>query len=126
MAKPPSAFEKEHAARVAAVFAKHDTDRSGELARAELQGALTELGAAPGSAAQLDALLRRVDVDASGALSLAEFGSLFSFARLRTAFNQFDADGSGEIGEKRERDRHARPCPAASHVHALTPRHRCA
>ena len=44
-------------------------------------------------------LLRKVDADGSGDLSLEEFSRLFGAARLRTVFEQIDADGSGSISQ---------------------------
>jgi solute carrier family 25 phosphate transporter 23/24/25/41 len=52
-----------------------------------------------GVQAGVQELLRKVDADESGSLSLAEFERLFSAARLRTVFEQIDADGSGSISQ---------------------------
>eukprot|EP00747_Dinoflagellata_sp_TGD_P047029 gnl/TRDRNA2_/TRDRNA2_144768_c0_seq2.p1 gnl/TRDRNA2_/TRDRNA2_144768_c0~~gnl/TRDRNA2_/TRDRNA2_144768_c0_seq2.p1 ORF type:complete len:459 (-),score=80.07 gnl/TRDRNA2_/TRDRNA2_144768_c0_seq2:68-1444(-) len=91
--------EAEHDARVAAVFAKHDRNGSGSLARAELRAALLELGVDKKQADEeaLSALLRAADRDGDGGLGLHEFASLFQVARLKEVFAGLDNNGDGTI-----------------------------
>ena len=94
-----------HAARVAEVFRKHDRDASGTMDAGELEAALAELGALPkaGDAklfvAGLMARCEDVDGDRSS-LTITEFHSLFDLGRVRRAFADVDADGSGAIDAK--------------------------
>mmetsp|Transcript_18548 Transcript_18548/g.56996 ORF Transcript_18548/g.56996 Transcript_18548/m.56996 type:complete len:580 (-) Transcript_18548:375-2114(-) len=80
-------YHKLHERRVAAIFEAYDAEKSGELSKAQVEKALRDLGIS--TTPQLPRQL-----------TLAEFQALFEASRLRAAFESFDLDGDGEIGEK--------------------------
>ena len=81
---------------LAIVFSRHDEDKSGHLSEHELKKALEELGVKI-SENEVRKLLKRVDNDKSGALSLKEFSRLFDLGQLQEVFNSVDVDSSGTI-----------------------------
>ena len=97
---------------IAAVFARYDRDRSGDIDAVELRKALNALGL-PADTAEAALVLAAYDADASGQLDLGEFaklvGQLRAFqaghrlppplpdAEAREVFARFDKDGSGDI-----------------------------
>ena len=78
------------------VFLSHDEDNSGFMDHVELQSALNELGVRV-SPNELSSIIKAVDANSDGKLSLAEFASIFGAAKLRAIFNEIDVDMSGQI-----------------------------
>ena len=83
--------------KLEAAFAAADADNSGEVDVGELQHLLARLGVER-TAAECDELVKRVDADRSGHLSIDEVSTLFQTTQLRDTFNAIDEDGSGAIG----------------------------
>ena len=125
--RPRVANEADASARVRAVFARYDGDRSGRIDHLELRRAIGALGLQT-DASQAEAVLRKYDADGNGELDLAEFAQLvldleafqagnggrggapahraapsLPAAELRAVFDRHDRDGSGaiEMGELR-------------------------
>ena len=81
---------------LAKVFRRFDADNNGTLGAHELANALKFMGLAV-DAAMCNTLLDLVDADNSGELDFEEFDVLHEQAKLRVAFAEMDADGSGSI-----------------------------
>lgn len=77
-------------------FRAADGDNSGTIDISELRDLLARLGS-PRTAAQCDELVKKVDVDGDGTLTLSEVTSLFESAKLAHTFEELDADHSGSI-----------------------------
>lgn len=89
-------------------FFECDADKSGEVEYEELKELLTRFGITP-MPHVLDEIIKEVDKDSSGALSLREFESVMDLVRLREGFSKaehavlvdtfgkFDHDKCGEI-----------------------------
>jgi Ca2+-binding EF-hand superfamily protein len=80
-------------------FGVFDADGNGEISADELASVMQSLGQAT-STAQLRSLIRKVDIDGSGYIDLAEFQTLMLArhgdreSRLRLAFSIFDQNGN--------------------------------
>jgi len=81
---------------VKAKFIQFDKDGSGQIDHRELSKALQELKVTA-SEKDIAALMKDIDTDSDGELNLSEFEQLFSGARLKMVFEEFDVDKSGEI-----------------------------
>jgi len=77
-------------------FEAFDSDGSGEVDVSELGPLLASLGVKR-SRDQVQEIIQTVDKDASGSLSYDEFKLLFEEARLRSVFEELDADSSGRL-----------------------------
>jgi len=80
-------------------FTKFDSDGSGELNQEELQGLLQSLGI-DASDDQMAHIISSIDLDNDSNVSFAELVQWFGVFDARKAFDQYDADNSGEIGSQ--------------------------
>jgi len=78
-------------------FIKFDKDGSGELNDEELKGLLGSLGIKVDDDKMHD-ILMNIDLNQDGNVSFAELVQWFAVFDARKAFDQYDADHSGEIG----------------------------
>ena len=86
-------------ARLPAIYHKYDKDGDG-LDKKELREALAELNVRDLSDKDLSGIIRTVDADESGSLSLDEFTNIFGVAKLKSIFQHIDKDGSGFINSE--------------------------
>jgi len=91
-----SAIKPSTRLKLEAAFAAADKDRSGEVDVGELRGLLKQLGVER-TEAECHELVKRVDIDSSGELSIEEVAQLFEVAKLKATFEELDSDGSGSI-----------------------------
>lgn len=88
-------LRRDHNQALRATFSRH-AGNDGALQEDELAGCLEEMGVRV-RAEDLREMLRAVDRDGGGDLSFEEFAQLFEEGKLRSVFEEMDADGSGTI-----------------------------
>ena len=82
--------------KLAAIFNQHDYDKSGTINISELKDTLADCGVKKTNV-ELLKIMKEVDLDDSGELSMDEFILIFGQAQLRKVFNEIDEDQSGSI-----------------------------
>ena len=82
--------------KIVAIFNQHDYDNSGTINISELKDTLADCNVKK-SDDELLKIMREIDLDGNGELSLEEFVLVFGQSKLRKVFDEIDEDKSGCI-----------------------------
>ena len=81
------------------VFDRHDADGNGTIDAQELEKVMAELGISLDTGQQAE-VLRKLDKDGSGTISMEEYLQWHELYDLQSEFNEFDRDSSGSINKR--------------------------
>ena len=107
---------------ITAVFRRHDADSSNSIDAKELQSVMSALGVTQ-TEEERAAMLKELDTDQSGSVSLEEFLRWFDTYDLHQEFSRYDGDKSGSINRQVIRMPHVIPHTPCALLMTRSPHH---